>query len=279
MSIFGWSYPPGCSGTPYDEEQVLDITKYIERLPIGVKSVYWDEDGKLQEEIPVKVTYWDGEKDIECFEGSYHTVGKIEWNDKLSDEQNFVAAAERYAEIIGENSIKRLKEAFPDADGPGELYRVTYKYTDCGPSVGFNVRMIQEARDLEAGPNREPFERVTERWIYCDDTYKLGTWDEMLAAGMEVLAISVSSIIEGVDYDTETIEIEIDGKTSQQIYDEFFAAVEEVNRQACEIWNDTHGCETCRAYWIKEGLPNGETEFGCPVWKECPDCDAAGTVI
>jgi hypothetical protein len=21
MSIFGWSYPPGCSGTPYDEDK------------------------------------------------------------------------------------------------------------------------------------------------------------------------------------------------------------------------------------------------------------------
>ena len=25
MGIFGWDYPPGCSGTPYDEDQPCDV--------------------------------------------------------------------------------------------------------------------------------------------------------------------------------------------------------------------------------------------------------------
>jgi len=25
MSLFGWSYPPGCSGTPYDEDHPCDV--------------------------------------------------------------------------------------------------------------------------------------------------------------------------------------------------------------------------------------------------------------
>lgn len=279
MSIFGWSYPPGCSGTPYDEAQISDITKYIERLPLGVASVYWNEDGELQEGIPGTVKYFDGSKDVECFEESYRTVGQIDWDDDLSDEQNFVAAAAKYAEINGESSVKKCRAAFHGYECPGYLYRMTYKYTDCGPSIGFKVRMIEEATDTDAGPNCEPFDRVVEKWFYCDDTYKLGTWDEMIDAGMEIISISVSSIVEGVDYDTETIEIEIDGKTPEQISKEFYAAVEEVDRQAKSIWNDTHGCETCRAHWIKEGLPNGETEFGCPVWAECPDCEGCGSMI
>lgn len=28
MSKFGWSYPPGCNGTPYDEDHPCDVCGY-----------------------------------------------------------------------------------------------------------------------------------------------------------------------------------------------------------------------------------------------------------
>lgn len=30
MGIFGWSYPPGCNGTPYDENHPCDVCGNIE---------------------------------------------------------------------------------------------------------------------------------------------------------------------------------------------------------------------------------------------------------
>ena len=101
--------------------------------------------------------------------------------------------------------------------------------------------------------------------------------------GYLITAISVSSIVEGVDYDTDTIEIEChpdkleaklipaDGddlaKTLSRLFD---AALEEIERQADAIWHDTHGCETCVAHW------DGESHA---IWTDCPDCDGEGTVI
>ncbi len=42
MSIFGWSYPPGVSSVPRDEDWVADLTPYI-TLRGDADGVYWDE--------------------------------------------------------------------------------------------------------------------------------------------------------------------------------------------------------------------------------------------
>jgi len=281
MSIFGWSYPPGCTGTPYDEAQASCITQYLSRKPSGVLDVYWDEDGNLLESFAYTADYSDGKGGtVPVKECDYRKVGAVEWNDELSDEQNFVLAAAEYERIVGIGNVAKCKLAFDYADGPGEVYRLAYKYTDCGPSVGFLVRYtVEEVTD--AGPCAgELYEVERDKWFYCDDTYKLGTWDRMIEQGAEILAISVSSIVEGVDYDTDTVVIEFSqDDTPESIRKKFDDAIEEVNDQANSIWNDTHGCDTCRKHWIAEGIKDGETEFGCPVWTDCPDCEGVGTVI
>ena len=36
MSIFGWSYPPGCSGTPYDEDTGFDtVCAWMEEVVLA----------------------------------------------------------------------------------------------------------------------------------------------------------------------------------------------------------------------------------------------------
>jgi hypothetical protein len=58
MSLFGWSMPPGCSGTPYDESSAEDITALviaIAPLPVGIEGVFWDEDGNVIETFAVTV--------------------------------------------------------------------------------------------------------------------------------------------------------------------------------------------------------------------------------
>jgi hypothetical protein len=188
-----------------------------------------------------------------------------------------------------------VKAAFPNADGPGELYRQTYKYTACGPSLGIVIRYWQEATDLEAGPNADCFGREVSKTLHCSDLYKLGTWEDMDARGELVTAILVSSIVEGVDYDCDTVSIELNGEdgtvtiggkefnapdakdSSENLTLAFDVAVQQVNDQANEIWMDTHGCESCVKHWRRLG---DDCEVGsAPVYTKCRNCKGRGTIL
>ena len=173
-----------------------------------------------------------------------------------------------------DNSV--VEAAFVDRDGPGEVYRVTYKYVDCGPSVGFRFQFT------ESVPPDGIDDWGGERWVYCDDLYKFGTWKDVASRGELITGISVSSIVEGVDQCTETHVIEInpfdfeaEPDALRKQYDE---AVEAVNVEASDIWNATHGCGTCCGHWLAEGF-DPEFEDGVPVWDECPDCHGHGEGI
>lgn len=208
-----------------------------------------------------------------------------------------------------------IKEAFGDYEGPGQLYRTTYKYTDCGPGLG--VTFLEWVEDVSEEPT---YEMVGDDWVqtgthmvggskqkfttlYCSDLYKLGTWEDMDKGGQLITGFRVSSIIEGVDYDTDTIEVPTlyseledmvkdDESVSDTLSRLYWAAVEEVNDQANSIWNDTHGCPTCAKYWLEDrgawceddepwlGYDDPRWESGdTPVWKECPDCEGSGTIV
>jgi len=185
---------------------------------------------------------------------------------------------------VPDNSL--VEEAFADFEGPYDLYRSVYKYTACGPSVGFTVQYESEPQDIE-----DLGHEVTKSY-YCDDLRKLGTWADMREHGMLVLAIGVSSIVEGVDFEVPYKELETDpdkiGELAQE--DEtlgqtfarlFYQLVDDVNSEANGIWHDTHGCETCAKHWEEElGLENGENDIGyVTVWSDCPDCGGCGIPI
>mgnify|MGYP007090462643 CR=1 FL=1 len=73
--------------------------------------------------------------------------------------------------------------------------------------------------------------------------------------GMLVTALLVGSIVEGVDYGTDNIEVNAK-QTDEDPSDyrtRFDAALSEVEKEANAIWNDTHGCESCEAHWVGEG--------------------------
>jgi hypothetical protein len=165
-------------------------------------------------------------------------------------------------------------------DSPREFYRATYKYTDCGPSVG----LLVQGRG----------------WLWCDRLRDLGTFDDMRARGESVEALAVSSIVEGTDAEVPAIEAtweeiqadpwgridsivaEID-RAAQAIWDDTHGCdidsiVAEIDRAAQAIWDDTHGCDACAAHW-REEWGHGDVEAGCPVWSECPECDGEGIAI
>ena len=183
-----------------------------------------------------------------------------------------------------DNSI--VEEAFSDYTGPLDLYRAIYKYTPCGPSVGMTVRYEEEPQDIE------DWGREVTKSFYCGDLEKLGTWADMREAGMVVLSVGVSSIVEGVDYEVPYRELEVspdrlaeraeEDETLGQAFGRlFYQLVDDVNAEAEGIWHDTHGCDTCAKHWETElGLPDGENDIGyITIWTECPACNGHGIPI
>lgn len=79
--MFGWSYPPGCSGTPYDE--VGSMALHLPELPTPlVFGAWWTEDDQ------VGVTRLD-QSGQDTFDD---VLGTLAWDDELSDEDNIAAA-------------------------------------------------------------------------------------------------------------------------------------------------------------------------------------------
>jgi hypothetical protein len=148
-------------------------------------------------------------------------------------------------------------------DSPHLMYRCYYKYTDCGPWVSVHVNG---------------------QWIHCGDLHKLGTWAEMQQRGDILDEVLIGSIVEGVDAEAGPVSVRLDdlrsrrskagNVTARSLRSAFSDAVSAVNAEAQQIWDETHGCDTCLAYWEAEGLP-GETA----VWEECPECEGGGTII
>lgn len=192
-----------------------------------------------------------------------------------------------------DNSI--VEQAFQEYDGPGEVYRTTYKYTDCGPSIGF---LLEYIKPVEAADDYDfPGEITVREWVYCDRLYTWGTWEDLATRGVLIRGISVSSIVEGVDAvtDTHIIDCTINSLETNMTADEaeqglhitlrrlFDAAVEAVDKEAGEIWDDTHGCDACAKLWADDSGITTEhlhdTWDAVPVWKDCPECGGAGIVI
>lgn len=192
-----------------------------------------------------------------------------------------------------DNSV--VEQAFCEHDGPGWVYITTYKHTACGPSVGFLFEYIKAVEAADA--HDFPGEITVREWVYCDSLYRWGTWEDLAECGVLIRGIAVSSIVEGVDQctHTHTIDCTIDALESAMTKDEaeqglhatlrrlFYAAVYAVDKEAGEIWNDTHGCDTCAKHWAAYSGITVEhlrdTWDSVPVWKDCPDCDGAGIVI
>jgi hypothetical protein len=133
-------------------------------------------------------------------------------------------------------------------ESPAALRRSAYKYTSCGACVSFQ---------LWGGSN-------SAKWNHCGDDLDGVTWED-------VTAILVGSIVEGVDFGTENHEIEIIGRTVNQVIEDYTTALEDVEQEAEYIWSQTHGCDDCHMTneWGDEGAIN----------PDCPSCSGEGTII
>ena len=179
--------------------------------------------------------------------------------------------ASPYDDEIEDNSA--VETAFADYAGPYDLYRMVYKYTPCGPTIGFTFYGEYGQDNGESGPG-STYEPPHNRTFYCDDLRQCGTWKDLAENGMLVTEILVSSIVEGVDETTETLSVDCDGSTfePEDIQDNFWKAVTEVDRQAENIWMETHGCPDC----FEGAYPEHELH---PVDEDCKSCEGSGIPI
>lgn len=155
-----------------------------------------------------------------------------------------------------------------DYGSPAEMYRVFYKYTDCGPWVSVHVNGA---------------------WVHCGELHTLGTWAEMASRGDVVDEILVGSIVEGVDEcagempvrlpDIQSRRSKKKSVTRASLRSALSSAVAAVDESAKSIWNQTHGCDTCLAHWNEVCAVEHWGEDIRAVWEECPDCLGKGEPI
>ena len=178
---------------------------------------------------------------------------------------------------IDQNDNKYFAEAFPDANSPAELYRQVYKYTDCGAYMCMTIEYLE----VTGTCFDDYHEQMVRKTISADDLHELGTWKAMDEQGQLAVSFTVGSIVEGVDYGTDDIEVETKqlNEEPSEFRKRFDAALKEVEQQAQAIWQDTHGCESCQAYWTDQGVDLDDSGGLVPVYKYCPDCQGHGTSI
>lgn len=145
-----------------------------------------------------------------------------------------------------------------------QLDRRVYKATRCGASIGIEL--------WEGGFVWSGDPRLTD-----------------ISVGA-VKAIGVGSIVEGTDQTVEHRFLDLtdflSGEPGKTLHEAFDALVSEVDEEAQQIWNETHGCQHCGTGTDHvEGGPCGicerEDAFGDEhsIDPECLWCHGEGMVI
>jgi hypothetical protein len=101
--------------------------------------------------------------------------------------------------------------------------------------------------------DEDDVERNTYKYTSCGAFFAKEDW-----------GVAVGSIVEGVDYGTETHTL-----TYPFEIDAFWSALKEVEDEADEIWKATHGCDDC-------GI---ETDRGMAINPDCKTCKGEGAMI
>lgn len=149
--------------------------------------------------------------------------------------------------------ISRCAKAIFDAHGAEtmeQLQRNLYKYIDCGPAISFelNEAACEYAHDcLEAEIGLEPI-RVN-RFVYVGDPRAR----TIVYPWLSICKIGVSSIVEGSDAEVPVQWLDLeqfadpDGpyegdlpELGKAAVDAFSKIVNEVNQEACALWNEAN---------------------------------------
>jgi len=147
------------------------------------------------------------------------------WSQYIREQDN----AAHMEEQAREQDMLPWLYKFSNYDSPREMYRVFYKYTDCGPWVSL---------------------RVNGAWVHCQDLHKLGLWKDMVARGDIVDEILIGSIVEGSDAEASPVAArlsDIRSKRSKRgtitrasLAAALNRAVQDVNDDACSLWDEAN---------------------------------------
>ena len=137
--------------------------------------------------------------------------------------------------------VNQLADAV-GADNPWYIYRCAYKYTDCGPSIGFLIRGVPADHKCRQGASwRKGTDDV---WLYCDSLGDLGTFADMEQAGFEIVGVSLSSIVEGSDVEIDGVQF-VAGEDSPTM-DDWYKALDDINKEASFYWER----DNCDWFWL-----------------------------
>lgn len=160
----------------------------------------------------------------------------------------------------------RKREARPPAYAAGQVNNLLELAEDAYEGI----------EDWRAMPEDELVARV-KRLVY--KYTDCGAWFNVLRDGKQVArGVQIGSIVEGIDPTTETHTLMFPLAPGA-----FMQALQAVEDEARDLWNETHGCPTC---WDgpkdAEGWPVDEEGIELTEWAvrpDCSDCHGHGRII
>jgi hypothetical protein len=141
---------------------------------------------------------------------------------------------------------KAIFDAF-DAETMEQLQRNIYKYTDCGPSVSFELFSYEDADDALEAYLGDSVVRPS-KFIYVGDN-RAAT---ITSPWLSIRKIGVSSIVENSDAEVPVQWLDLEEFANDEKFEgdvsELAAAaveafgkiVEEVNDEACALWSEAN---------------------------------------
>ena len=131
------------------------------------------------------------------------------------------------------------------------------------------VKFICNLIGIEPREKVEESIKLIEKYVYKNTS--CGAWANV-PMDDDLVRIKLGSIVEGVEVCCQSHTL-IWPFTEE----EFWKALKEIESEANEIWNQTHGCKAC---WGGNPDMDDASEYGMrPVDPNCPECKSSGIVI
>lgn len=259
MSKFGWSYPAGCNGTPYDEDVICEVCGREPDAPVN----------------PCECPECPGCGEV----GSQDCYGR---KGHMPDAKLPIRSIQELARLVEANRDEGTED-----DIAKSISRRLFKATSCGISFYYSrpygleecprcggtgsVKHVPEAFDDSIeNPIGEDGEPTT---IPCSCEHGM-----IRVSCSDAPSICVSGYVEGWDGECPAHELRFPFTE-----EEFWAAVEAADQDGTEKWNETHGCPECypetncqkcngQGYLELDRSEGYGGFFPC-----CPDCRGTGS--
>lgn len=123
-------------------------------------------------------------------------------------------------------------------NSPYEMGRSFYKYGSAGVWTTFTF--AGASQDTRSGPYEEKGGEVE---VYYESGEGRKTWTQWeLEGAVDLVAVTIGSIVEGSDAEATPITVEIkEGQSPQEVKENIYAAFEEVEAEVDILWHQANG--------------------------------------